>query len=233
VVPEVNARELKDMGRRNIVANPSACVTLMLTALKQIYDVAGLERVNAVTYQAVSGMGRMAVDELANQSMAIFNMKGITSKVYPKQIAFNVLSVIGELMENGYTREEMKMQCESRKILADQSLKLNATCVLVPVFYGHSLALHIETREKLSVEQARQLLEKSPGVKLVEGRKVDAFPTPVTEAVGTDAVYVGRIREDVTHPRGLDLWIVADNVRKGVALNSIQIAEILVKDYLG
>lgn len=232
VVPEVNDHALAGHGRRGIIANPNTCVTLLLLALKGIYDAAGIERINVATYQAVSGMGKAAMDELASQTMAIFNMKGVTSKVYPKQIAFNVLPVIGELMENGYTREEMKMVWETRKILGDESLQVNATCVRVPVFFGHSLAVHIETRDKITAAAARKLLNDTPGVELMDQRRADAYPTAVTEAVGTDPVYIGRVREDASHPHGLDLWIVADNVRKGAALNSIQIAEILVKDYL-
>ena len=232
VVPEVNAEAISQYRRRGIIANPNSCVTLLLVALKGIYDAAGIERINVVTFQAVSGTGKMAMDELAAQTMSIFNMKGVSSKVYPKQIAFNVLPVVGEVLDNGYTREEMKMVWETRKILADETVQVNASCVRVPVFFGHSQAAHIETRDKITAAAARRLLEKSPGVKLVDRRKTGAFPTAVTEAVGEDAVFVGRVREDLSHPRGLDLWIVADNVRKGAALNSIQIAEILVKDYL-
>ena len=232
VVPEVNAHAITRYQRRRIIANPNSCVTLLLMALKGIYDAAGIERINVATYQAVSGMGRAAMDELAAQTMSIFNMKEVASEVYPKQIAFNVLPVIGECLDNGYTREEMKMLEETRKILDDETIQVNASCVRVPVFFGHSQAVHCETREKITAATARQLLKNSPGIKLVDGREVGAYPSPVTDAVGTDTVYVGRVREDLSHPRGLDLWITADNVRKGAALNSIQIAEILVKDYL-
>lgn len=232
VVPEVNVHALGHYRRRRIVANPNSCVTLLLVALKGIYDAVGVERINVATYQAVSGTGKMAMDELATQTMSIFNMKEVASKVYSKQIAFNVLPVVGDLLDNGFTREEMKMLWETRKILGDEAIQVNATCVRVPVFFGHSQAVHIETREKITAAAARHLLEKSPGVKLADRRKAGAYPTAVTEAVGTDAVHVGRVRNDLSHPRGLDLWIVADNVRKGAALNSIQIAEILVKDYL-
>jgi aspartate-semialdehyde dehydrogenase len=232
VVPEVNVQAIGQYRRRGIIANPNSCVTSLLVALKGIYDAVGIERMNVVTFQAVSGTGKMAVDELAAQTMSIFNMKEVASKVYPKQIAFNVLPVVGEFLDNGYTREEMKILWETRKILGDETIRVNATCVRVPVFFGHSQAVYIETREEIAAAAAQQRLEKSPGVKLVDRRKAGAFPTAVTEAVGADAVYVGRVREDLSHPRGLDLWIVADNVRKGAALNSIQIAEILVKDYL-
>ena len=232
VVPEVNPQAIGRYNERRIIANPNSCATMLLMALKGIYDAAGIERINVATYQAVSGAGKMAMDELASQTMSIFNMKAVTRKIFPKQIAFNVLPVIGEVMENGYTLEEMKMLWETRKILEDETIQINASCVRVPVFFGHSQVVHIETREKIMAAAARQLLEKSPGVKLVDRRKSGAFPTAVTEAVGVDAVYVGRVRNDLSHPRGLDLWIVADNVRKGAALNSVQIAEILVKDYL-
>lgn len=232
VVPEINSHALDLYRQRCIVANPNSCATLLLVALKGIYDAAGIERINVATYQAVSGTGKMAMDELAAQTMSIFNMKGITSKVYPKQIAFNILPVIGDLLDNGYTREEMKIVWETRKILGDETIQINATCARVPVFFGHAQAVHIETRDKITAEAASKLIDKSPGVKLIDQRKAGAFPTAVTDAVGADSIYVGRVREDLSHPRGLDLWIVADNVRKGAALNSIQIAEILVKDYL-
>ena len=232
VVPEVNVEAIAQYRQRGIIANPNSCVSLLLVALKGIYDAVGIERINVVTFQAVSGTGQMAMDELATQTMSIFNMKGVSSKVYPKQIAFNVLPVVGDVLDNGYTREEMKMLWETRKILADETIRVNASCARVPVFFGHSQAAHIETRDKITATAARQLLEKSLSVKLVDRRKIGAFPTAVTEAVGADAVHVGRVREDLSHPHGLDLWIVADNVRKGAALNSIQIAEILVKDYL-
>lgn len=231
VVPEVNANTLETFKQRRIVANPNTCVILMSVALKPLHDAAGVERINVCTYQAVSGSGRAAVDELGNQAAAIFNMKPIKHRVYPKQIAFNVLPQIGDFMDNGYTREEMKMLWEMRKVLDAPELQVNATAVRVPVFYGHSLAVHVETRDQLSAKEAQRLLKKAQGVKLVDPRRVGGYPTPVTEAAGHDAVYVGRVREDPSHPRGLDLWLVADNVRKGAALNGIQIAEILVKDH--
>ena len=231
VVPEVNAEAIAGHTKRRIIANPNTGVTLMSVALKPLHDAAGIERINVCTYQAVSGTGKAALDELAGQAAGIFNMKPVKPRVYPKQIAFNVLPQIGDFMDNGYTREEMKMLWELRKVLAAPDLQVNATTVRVPVFYGHALALHVETRDKLGIDAARALLKKAPGVKLIDARKSGAYPTPVTEAAGNDAVYVGRLREDISHPRGLDLWIVADNVRKGAALNSIQIAEILVKDH--
>jgi aspartate-semialdehyde dehydrogenase len=232
VVPEVNPHTIAHYKSRNIIANPNCSTIQMLVALKPIYDAVGIERINVATYQAVSGTGKNAIEELASQSAALLNGKPITPEVYPKQIAFNVLPHIDIFMENGYTKEEMKMVWETKKIFEDDSILVNPTTVRVPVFYGHSEAVHIETREKISVEQARDLLKNAPGVVLMDERKPGGYPTAVTEAVDKDPVFVGRIREDISHPRGLNLWVVSDNIRKGAALNSIQIAEILVKDYL-
>jgi len=232
VVPEVNPHCIADYKNRNIIANPNCSTIQMLVALKPIYDAVGIDRINVCTYQAVSGTGKEAIDELASQTASLLNGKPVHPKVYPKQIAFNVLPHIDEFQDNGYTKEEMKMIWETNKILEDDSVLVNPTTARVPVFYGHSEALHIETKKKISAEQARKLLKKAPGVVLMDTRKPGGYPTAVTESSGTDAVYVGRIREDLSHPLGLDLWVVADNVRKGAALNSIQIAEILVKDYL-
>jgi len=204
----------------------------MLVALKPIYDAVGITRINVCTYQSVSGTGKEAIEELAGQSAALLNASPIEPKVYPKQIAFNVLPQIDVFQDNGYTKEEMKMVWETQKIFGDANIKVNPTAARVPVFYGHSEAVHIETRDKISAAQARALLQKAPGVVVLDELKPGGYPTAVTESAGTDAVYVGRIREDISHPRGLDLWIVSDNVRKGAALNSIQIAEILIKDYL-
>jgi aspartate-semialdehyde dehydrogenase len=200
--------------------------------LKPIHDAVGIERINVATYQSVSGTGREAIEELAGQSAALLNGKSIDCKVYPKQIAFNALPHIDVFMDNGYTKEEMKMVWETRKILGDDSILVNATCVRVPVFYGHSEAVHLETREKLSVAEARRLLAEAPGVVLMDEPVDGGYPSAVTESAGQDPVFVGRVREDISHPRGLDLWVVSDNVRKGAALNSVQIAEILVKDFL-
>ena len=204
----------------------------MLVALKPIYDAVGIERINVCTYQAVSGTGLKAIDELAQQTTQLLSGKPITPKVYPKQIAFNVLPQIDVFMENGYTKEEMKMVWETRKIMGDDRIEVNPTAVRVPVFYGHSEAVHIETREKISSDQALELLRKAPGVIVVDDRQPGGYPTAVTEGAGNDPVYVGRVREDISHPRGLNLWVVSDNVRKGAALNSLQIAEVLIKDYL-
>jgi aspartate-semialdehyde dehydrogenase len=232
VVPEVNPHAIADYTKHGIIANPNCSTIQMLVALKPLYDEAGIERINVCTYQAVSGTGKEAIEELASQTAALLNGKDIKPSVYPRQIAFNVLPQIDVFQANGYTKEEMKMVWETRKIMGDSSIQVNPTAVRVPVFYGHSEAVHIETRDKLSVERARELLENAPGVVLLDERRDGGYPTAVTEGAGHDPVYVGRIREDISHPRGLDLWIVADNVRKGAALNSIQIAEILVKEYL-
>jgi aspartate-semialdehyde dehydrogenase len=232
VVPEVNPDAIAQYKTRGIIANPNCSTIQMLVALKPIYDAVGIERINVATYQAVSGTGKEAIEELAQQTAALLNGKPVECKVYPKQIAFNVLPHIDAFMENGYTKEEMKMVWETRKIFGDPSIMVNPTTVRVPVFYGHSEAVHIETRDKISAETARELLSKAPGVTVVDKREPGGYPTAVTESSGRDGVFVGRIREDISHPRGLDLWVVSDNVRKGAALNAIQIAEILVRDYL-
>ena len=232
VVPEVNPHAIADYKRHGIIANPNCSTIQMLVALKPLHDAAGIERVNVCTYQAVSGTGKEAIEELASQTAELLNGRSAEAKVYPRQIAFNVLPHIDVFQDNGYTKEEMKMVWETRKIMEDESIQVNPTAVRVPVFYGHSEALHIETREKLDAVQATALLENAPGIVVLDERKDGGYPTAVSEGATHDPVYVGRIREDISHPRGLDLWVVADNVRKGAALNSIQIAEILVKEYL-
>ena len=232
VVPEVNAQALADYRNRNIIANPNCSTIQMLVALKPIYDAVGIERINVATYQAVSGTGKEALEELASQTANLLNGRPVESKVYPKQIAFNVLPQIDVFMDNGYTKEEMKMVWETRKIMGDPDIQVNPTCVRVPVFYGHSEAVHIETRDKISADQARSLLAAAPGVVVLDEHKPGGYPTPVGAASGKDAVFVGRIREDISHPRGLNLWVVSDNVRKGAALNSIQIAETLIQGFL-
>ena len=232
VVPEVNPHAIGQYKNRGIIANPNCSTIQMLVALKPIYDAVGIERINVATYQAVSGTGKEAIEELAQQTTALLNLKDITAEVYPKQIAFNALPHIDVFLDNGYTKEEMKMVWETKKIFEDAAILVNPTAVRIPVFYGHSEAVHIETRDKISAETAKQLLEAAPGVVVIDTREPGGYPTAVTEAAGKDPVYVGRIREDISHPRGLNLWVVADNVRKGAALNSVQIAEILVKEYL-
>ncbi len=232
VVPEVNRAALDHYAQRNIIANPNGSTVAMLTALKPIYDAVGIERINVVTFQSVSGTGRRGLQTLASQTAHLLNGRPIEAEVYPQQIAFNVIPHIDRFLDNGYTREEMKILWETRKILADDDILVNATTVRVPVFYGHSAALHVETRNKITAEKARKLLKSAAGVKVLDRRADGGYPTPVSNAVGTDPVWVGRIREDISHPRGLDLWVVVDNVRKGAALNCIQIAEILVKEYM-
>lgn len=232
VVPEVNPEAIAEYPNRGIIANPNCSTIQMVVALKPIYDAVGIDRINVCTYQAVSGTGKEAIEELAMQTASLLNGKSVTAEVYPKQIAFNCLPHIDSFQDNGYTKEEMKMVWETRKILGDESILVNPTAVRVPVFYGHSEAVHIETRDKISADQARELLRVAPGIQVMDERKAGGYPTAVTESVGTDATFVGRIREDISHPHGLDMWVVSDNVRKGAALNSVQIAETLLKNYL-
>lgn len=232
VVAEVNPQALAGYKNRNIVANPNCSTMQMLVALKPIHDAVGIERISVATYQAVSGAGKSAIETLARETALLLNGKPLEEGGrFPKQIAFNVLPQVDEFQDNGYTREEMKMVWETHKIL-DPAIQVSATCVRVPVFYGHSEAIHIETRTKISADKVRSLLAKAPGVVVMDERRPGGYPTPVTEASGRDPVYVGRIREDLSHPRGVALWVVADNIRKGAALNSVQIAELLVKSYL-
>ena len=232
VVPEVNPGAVADYTRRGIIANPNCSTIQMVVALKPIYDAVGIDRVNVCTYQAVSGTGKNAIEELAMQTANLLNGKSIEPAVYPAQIAFNCLPHIDSFQDNGYTKEEMKMVWETQKIFSDQSIKVNPTTVRVPVFYGHSEAVHIETKEPISAEAARSLLADAPGVTVLDERADGGYPTAVGHAAGADDVFVGRIRQDVSHPRGLNLWVVADNVRKGAATNSVQIAELLVENYL-
>jgi aspartate-semialdehyde dehydrogenase len=233
VVPEVNAHALAKYKPRNIIAIPNCSTIQMLVALKPIHDAVGIERINVATYQSVSGAGREAVEELAQQSVALMNGQGsVKPKVIAKQIAFNVIPQIDQFETNGYTREEMKMVWETQKIMEDPTIRVNATAVRVPVFFGHSEAVHIETRGKITAAEARALLKKAPGVTVLDERKPGGYPTAATEAANRDTVYVGRIREDISSDRGLNLWVVSDNVRKGAATNSVQIAEIMVRDYI-
>jgi len=232
VVPEVNADAIARYTARGIIANPNCSTIQMLVALKPIYDAVGIERINVCTYQAVSGAGRSAVEELARQTAVLMNGRPLDLNSDAKQIGFNAVPHIDSFMDNRYTREEMKMVWETRKILGDDAIQVNPTAVRIPVFYGHSEAVHIETRDKISAESAAELLAKSPGVVVIDGVETGRYPTAVTDGSGTDPVFVGRIREDISHPRGINLWVVADNIRKGAALNSVQIAEILAKNYL-
>lgn len=232
VVPEVNSHALNRFADRNIIANPNCSTIQMLVALKPIYDAVGIARINVATYQAVSGTGKSAIEELAAQTARLLNGQPAESKVYPKQIAFNALPHIDTFQGNGYTREEMKMVWETQKIFEDETISVNPTCVRIPVFHGHSEAVHIETKQPISAVEAQALLESAPGVEVIDTRADGGYPTPVSEAAGSDPVYVGRIREDISHPMGLDLWVVSDNLRKGAALNSVQIAEVLIEKYL-
>ena len=232
VVPEVNPDAVADYTKRGIIANPNCSTIQMMVALKPIYDAVGITRINVCTYQAVSGSGKPAMDELAKQTADLLNGRPVEASVYPKQIAFNVLPHIDVFQENGYTKEEMKMVWETRKIMGDDSIQVNPTAVRVPVFFGHSEAIHIETRDKITAEKATELLKAAPGIVVLDDRNDGGYPTAVTEASGNDPVYVSRIREDISHEKGLNLWVVADNVRKGAALNSVQIAEVLVDKYL-
>ena len=232
VVSEVNPEAIAGYTKRNIIANPNCSTMQMLVALKPIHDAVGIERINVATYQAVSGTGKRAIEELASQTARLLNAQTIESKVYPKQIAFNVLPHIDTFQDNGYTREEMKMVWETQKILGDETIRVNPTCVRVPVFHGHAEAVHIETRAPISADVATKLLEQAPGIVVMDKPEDGGYPTPVGDAAGTDPVFVGRIRNDISHPNGLNLWVVADNLRKGAALNSVQIAEELVRNYL-
>ncbi len=232
IVPEVNPEKVADYKNRGIIANPNCSTIQMLVALKPIYDAVGINRINVATYQAVSGTGKEAIEELATQTANLLNAKPIKASVYPKQIAFNCLPQIDVFMDNGYTKEEMKMVWETRKIMGDDNIQVNPTAVRVPVFYGHSEAVHIETKQKISAEKVREILEAAPGITVLDQRVDGGYPTAVTESSGHDDVYIGRIREDISHPMGINLWVVGDNVRKGAALNSVQIAEVLVKNYI-
>ena len=228
VVAEVNP-EAAAQRPRGIIANPNCSTMQLVVALAPIHRAVGIERINVATYQSVSGAGRSALEELGRQTGALLGFQSAEPERFPVQIAFNLIPHIDDFMDNGYTREEMKLVWETRRILGDDTIQVNPTAVRVPVFYGHSEAVHIETREKIDAATARALLEAAPGVTVVDERAAGGYPTPVTHASGNDAVFVGRIREDLSHPRGLDLWIVADNIRKGAALNAVQVAELVAQ----
>ncbi|MFI5332307.1 MAG: aspartate-semialdehyde dehydrogenase [Desulfobaccales bacterium] len=231
VVPEVNPQDIGLYPKRGIIANPNCSTIQMVVVLKPLHDAARIKRVVVSTYQAVSGTGQKAVDELANQVRALLSCQAPENKVYPHRIAFNCLPHIDVFLENGYTKEEMKMVNETQKILGDSTILVTATTVRVPVFYGHSEAVNIETERKLSVYEARELLAAAPGVKVVDDPLKNQYPMPI-DAAGQDLTLVGRIREDFSIDHGLNLWVVADNIRKGAATNAVQIAEILIRDYL-
>lgn len=226
VVPEVNALDLKR--HKGIIANPNCSTIQMVVVLKPIHDAAKIKRVVVTTFQAVSGTGKKAMDELLQQTTDLLNFREVKCNIYPHQIAFNVLPHIDKFLENGYTKEEMKMVDETRKIMGDNSLRVTATAVRVPVFRGHSESLNIETEKKLTPNEVRTLLSKAPGITIFDAPEKNAYPLPV-QVAGKDDVYVGRIREDETVAYGINMWIVSDNLRKGAALNAVQIAEELIK----
>jgi aspartate-semialdehyde dehydrogenase len=232
VVPEVNPQRIADYANRGIIANPNCSTIQMVVALKPIYDAVGIERINVATYQAISGAGRLAFERLTEHTRQV--LAGIDPVVRgnEKWVAFNVVPQIDVFLDTGYTKEEMKMIWETRKILEDPAILVNPTAVRVPVYFGHSEAVHIETRTKITVTEVRKLLNSAPGVVVMDGRELGAYPTAATDAAHKDAVYVGRIREDLSHPRGINLWVVSDNLRKGAATNSVQIAEILVNRFM-
>jgi aspartate-semialdehyde dehydrogenase len=226
VVPEVNSHRLEGIGPGAIIANPNCSTIQMLVALAPIQRAVGIERINVATYQSVSGAGATALRELVDQTVERLSFKEPTLNKFAQPIAFNVLPQIDTMLDNGYTREEMKMVWETQKIFEDPDIRVNATAVRVPVLYGHSEAVHIETRGDIGIEEVRELLRAAPGVEVVDGADM-IHPTAVTHAAGKDPVFVGRLRRDISHPRGISMWVVADNVRKGAALNAIQIMEWL------
>lgn len=231
IVPEVNPQQIADYKNRNIIANPNCSTIQMLVALKPIYDLVGITKITVATYQSVSGTGRPAISELIEQMGRLLNGQTVNPTIYPQQIAFNVLPHIDEFLDNGFTKEEMKMIWETHKILQDDKIIINPTTVRVPVIYGHSEAITIETRDPIPAELAREVLSRAPGIEVIDNPKRKKYPTPLANAVGQDSVFVGRIRNDIHDQRILNLWVVADNVRKGAALNSVQIAEELVSKY--
>ena len=232
VVPEVNEEAIANYKTRGIIANPNCSTIQLVVALKPIYDAVGIERINVATYQAVSGAGRKAVEELVRQTATMLNGRSIEVDGDQKQIAFNAVPHIDDFQDNRYTKEEMKIVWETRKIFGDDNILINPTAVRIPTFYGHSEAINIETKDKISAADVCRLMGEAPGVELIDGVETGKYPTAVTDSSGNDAVFVGRVREDISHPRGINLWVVSDNIRKGAALNSVQIAEILAKNYL-
>ncbi|VEB33734.1 aspartate-semialdehyde dehydrogenase [Legionella sainthelensi] len=232
VVPEVNPHRIAEYKNRGIIANPNCSTIQMVVALKPLHDAAGITRINVATYQSVSGTGKKAISELVSQVGDLLNGKPPQVNVYPQQIAFNAIPHIDQFEDNGYTREEMKMVWETRKIMEDEHIMVNPTAVRVPVIYGHSEAIHIELKRAMSAEEARTILSKAPGVKVMDNISKASYPTAIKNAIGRDEVFVGRIRADISHPNGLNLWVVADNIRKGAASNAVQIVEILQREFL-
>jgi aspartate-semialdehyde dehydrogenase len=231
VVPEVNAHAIKDYKKRGIIANPNCSTIQMVVVLKPLHDAAKIKRVVVSTYQAVSGTGKKAIHELEQQVLAIYGNKKIETNVYPYQIAFNCLPQIDSFIENGYTKEEMKMVNETKKILEDDNIAVTATTVRVPVFYGHSESVNVEFEKAITPDEAREILSKAPGVIVIDDPSKKLYPLAI-DAAGKDDTFVGRIRADESIAHGLNMWIVADNIRKGAALNAVQIAEVLIKQYL-
>jgi aspartate-semialdehyde dehydrogenase len=226
IVPEINAHALETHG--GIIANPNCSTIAMVLVLKPIHDKAKIKRIVVTTFQSVSGTGKEAMDELAQQTVALLNFKDVEIKVYPHQIAFNCIPHIDGFLENGYTKEEMKMANETRKIMEDDDLRLTATTVRVPVFRGHSESVNIETEKKISANEVRAILAEASGVIVYDDPKKNIYPLAI-DVVGKDETYVGRVREDESIPNGINLWLVSDNLRKGAALNAVQIAELLLK----
>ncbi len=229
VVAEVNPEAIADYKQTYIIANPNCSTMQMLVALAPIHEKVGIERINVATYQSVSGAGNKGIDELSEQTRSILNFKPLKVQAFTQQIAFNVIPQIDQFQDNGYTREEMKMVWETQKILGDRSILVNPTCVRVPVFYGHAEAVHIETREKITAEEVKKMMSVTDGVELMDDPVTQTYPSPAVHCAGNDPVYVGRIRDDISYDKGVNLWIVSDNIRKGAALNSVQIAEKLIK----
>ena len=227
VVPEVNPEAIADYTNRGIIANPNCSTIQMVVALKPIHDAVGIERINVCTYQAVSGAGRDAIEALVSQTAKLLNGRPLELEGDAKQFAFNAIPHIDVFQDNRYTKEEMKMVWETHKIMGDDSILVNPTAVRIPVFYGHSEAVHIETRDKISAAEVVNLLSTAPGVQVIDGVATGAYPTAVPDSSGEDPVFVGRIREDISHPNALDMWVVADNLLKGAALNAVQVAELL------
>ena len=231
VVPEVNPEEIGMYRTKGIIANPNCSTIQMVVALKPIHDVARIKRIVVSTYQAVSGTGKAAIEELVEQTRALLNFEKPKVNVYPHRIAFNCLPQIDLFLDNGYTKEEMKMVDETRKIMNDPYMAVTATTVRVPVFYGHSESVNIETERKITADEVRELLSDAPGVTVVDNPDKGEYPL-ATDSAGKDDTFVGRIREDESIANGINMWIVSDNIRKGAALNTVQIAEILIRDYL-
>lgn len=228
VVPEVNGDLLENLERGSIIANPNCSTIQMLVAIAPIHAVAGIDRINVATYQSVSGAGSKGMEELALQTMDRLRFKDIKTSVFAQPIAFNAIPIIDTMQDNDYTREEMKLHWETQKILRDDSIGVNATAVRIPVFFGHSEAVHLETSRDISMEAVREALEQAPGLVLIDDTDPKAQATAVTHAAGKDAVFVSRLRRDHSHPRGINMWVVGDNVRKGAALNAVQIMKMIV-----